>query len=53
MRGELPEQRVPQQPEEPSAGAVRGWWVLTGLGLFCFATGYAPFGRSRVPYDDA
>ncbi|MBK3647433.1 hypothetical protein, partial [Streptomyces sp. MBT33] len=33
--------------------AFFGGWVLTGLGLFCLATGYAPFGRSRVSYDDA
>ncbi|MCZ9340655.1 hypothetical protein NGM37_23125, partial [Streptomyces sp. TRM76130] len=30
-----------------------GGWVLTGLGVFCLATGYAPFGRSRVSYDAA
>ncbi|MCL6672699.1 MULTISPECIES: hypothetical protein [Streptomyces] len=33
--------------------AFFGGWVLTGLGLFCLATGYAPFGRSRVSYDGA
>ena len=33
--------------------AFFGGWVLTGLGLFCLATGYAPFGRSKVSYDDA
>ncbi|MET7478719.1 hypothetical protein ABZT17_30740 [Streptomyces sp. NPDC005648] len=33
--------------------AFFGGWVLTGLGLFCLATGYAPFGQSRVPYDEA
>ncbi|MGW1259157.1 hypothetical protein ACWD5Q_29240 [Streptomyces sp. NPDC002513] len=34
-------------------GAFFGGWVLTGLGVFCLATGYAPFGRSRVSYDAA
>jgi hypothetical protein len=34
-------------------GAFFGGWVLTGLGAFCLATGYAPFGRSRVSYDEA
>ncbi|MGI5458470.1 hypothetical protein ACQEWB_35900 [Streptomyces sp. CA-249302] len=33
--------------------AFFGGWVLTGLGVFCLATGYAPFGRSRVSYDEA
>ncbi|WP_427165739.1 hypothetical protein ACQF4J_14260 [Streptomyces sp. C1-1] len=33
--------------------AFFGGWVLTGLGLFCLTTGYAPSGRSRVSYDDA
>lgn len=28
-------------------------WVLIGLGVFCVATGYAPFGRSRISYDAA
>lgn len=36
-----------------SFAAFFGGWVLTGLGLFCLATGYAPFGRSRVSYDAA
>ena len=30
-----------------------GGWVLTGLGVFCLATGYAPFGQSRISYDEA
>ncbi|MBT2413086.1 hypothetical protein J7I94_21410 [Streptomyces sp. ISL-12] len=34
-------------------GVFFGGWVLTGLGVFCLATGYAPFGRSRVSYDAA
>ncbi|MFC3578142.1 hypothetical protein ACFOZ0_33785 [Streptomyces yaanensis] len=34
-------------------GAFFGGWVLTGLGVFCLATGYAPFGQSRVSYDEA
>ncbi|KPI00667.1 hypothetical protein OK074_5760 [Actinobacteria bacterium OK074] len=34
-------------------GAFFGGWVLTGLGVFCLATGYAPFGQSRISYDDA
>ncbi|MEV6741665.1 hypothetical protein AB0N14_34065 [Streptomyces sp. NPDC051104] len=34
-------------------GAFFGGWVLTGLGVFCLATGYAPFGPSRVSYDEA
>ncbi|GAA2286255.1 hypothetical protein GCM10010145_66020 [Streptomyces ruber] len=33
--------------------AFFGGWVLTGLGVFCLATGYAPFGRSRVSYGAA
>jgi hypothetical protein len=33
--------------------AFFGGWVLTGLGVFCLATGYAPFGQSRVSYDEA
>lgn len=33
--------------------AFFGGWVLTGLGVFCLVTGYAPFGRSRVSYDAA
>ncbi|MFC8515138.1 hypothetical protein [Streptomyces sp. NPDC057257] len=33
--------------------AFFGGWVLTGLGVFCLATGYAPFGPSRVSYDEA
>ncbi|MBT2504799.1 hypothetical protein J7I98_02595 [Streptomyces sp. ISL-98] len=28
-------------------------WVLTGLGVFCVATGYAPFGSSRISYGAA
>jgi len=35
------------------SAAFFGGWVLTGLGVFCLATGYAPFGRSRVSYDAA
>ncbi|MPY60301.1 hypothetical protein [Streptomyces spongiae] len=34
-------------------GAFFGGWVLTGLGIFCLATGYAPFGNSRISYDAA
>ncbi|NUP17885.1 MAG: hypothetical protein HOZ81_17695 [Streptomyces sp.] len=34
-------------------GAFFGGWVLTGLGVFCLATGFAPFGRSRVSFDAA
>ncbi|MDQ0993397.1 hypothetical protein [Streptomyces sp. V3I7] len=30
-----------------------GGWVLTALGVFCLATGYAPFGRSRITFDAA
>ncbi|MGP2440122.1 hypothetical protein [Streptomyces sp. JW3] len=30
-----------------------GGWVLTGLGVFCRATGYAPLGQSRVSYEAA
>jgi len=33
--------------------AFFGGWVLTGLGVFCLVTGYAPFGQSRVSYDAA
>ncbi|MFF4509200.1 hypothetical protein [Streptomyces sp. NPDC001401] len=33
--------------------AFFGGWVPTGLGVFCLATGYAPFGHSRVSYDEA
>lgn len=33
--------------------AFFGGWVLTGLGAFCLATGYAPFGQSRISYDAA
>ncbi|MCT9079508.1 hypothetical protein [Streptomyces fulvoviolaceus] len=33
--------------------AFFGGWVLTGLGVFCLATGFAPFGQSRVSYDAA
>ncbi|MER6093482.1 hypothetical protein [Streptomyces bluensis] len=34
-------------------GAFFGGWVLTGLGVFCLATGYAPFGHSRISYNAA
>ncbi|GAA4802512.1 hypothetical protein [Streptomyces ziwulingensis] len=34
-------------------GAFFAGWVLTGLGVFCLVTGYAPFGHSRVSYDAA
>ncbi|CAL9546486.1 hypothetical protein SUDANB58_04358 [Streptomyces sp. enrichment culture] len=34
-------------------GVFFGGWVLTGLGVFCLVTGYAPFGRSRISYDTA
>jgi hypothetical protein len=34
-------------------GAFFGGWVLSGLGVFCLATGYTPFGQSRVSYDTA
>jgi hypothetical protein len=34
-------------------GAFFGGWVLTGLGIFCLATGFAPFGRSRISFDAA
>ncbi|MEU6099035.1 hypothetical protein [Streptomyces sp. NPDC047079] len=34
-------------------GAFFGGWVLTGLGVFCLATGYAPFGQSRISFDAA
>ncbi|MEV1084343.1 hypothetical protein AB0I98_40080 [Streptomyces sp. NPDC050211] len=34
-------------------GAFFGGWVLTGLGVFCLATGFAPFGRSRISFDAA
>ncbi|MER6016009.1 hypothetical protein [Streptomyces bluensis] len=34
-------------------GAFFGGWVLTGLGVFCLATGYAPFGQSRISYNAA
>ncbi|WP_369172767.1 hypothetical protein AB5J49_34500 [Streptomyces sp. R28] len=34
-------------------GAFFGGWVLTGLGAFCLATGFAPFGRSRISFDAA
>ncbi|MEU6578350.1 hypothetical protein [Streptomyces sp. NPDC046805] len=33
--------------------AFAGGWVLTGLGVFCLATGYAPFGESAISYDEA
>ncbi|MET8957396.1 hypothetical protein ACWEO4_25975 [Streptomyces sp. NPDC004393] len=33
--------------------AFFGGWVLTGLGVFCLATGYAPFGQSRISFDAA
>ncbi|MGV9248602.1 hypothetical protein [Streptomyces sp. NPDC003710] len=33
--------------------AFFGGWVLTALGVFCLATGYAPFGQSRVSFDAA
>jgi hypothetical protein len=33
--------------------AFFGGWVLTGLGVFCLVTGYAPFGQSRISYDAA
>ncbi|MGW0611935.1 hypothetical protein [Streptomyces sp. NPDC002788] len=33
--------------------AFFGGWVLTGLGVFCLATGFAPFGRSRISFDGA
>ncbi|MGN9761223.1 hypothetical protein [Streptomyces sp. SD31] len=34
-------------------GAFFGGWVLTGLGVFCLATRFAPFGRSRISFDAA
>ncbi|MFM9373049.1 hypothetical protein [Streptomyces sp. Da 82-17] len=34
------------------SGALAGL-VLIGLGVFCTATGYAPFGRSRITYEAA
>lgn len=34
-------------------GAFFGGWVLTGLGVFCLVTGFAPFGQSRISYDAA
>lgn len=34
-------------------GAFFGGWVLTGLGVFCLATGFAPFGRSHISFDAA
>ncbi|MET9832363.1 hypothetical protein ABZ078_24385 [Streptomyces sp. NPDC006385] len=34
-------------------GAFFGGWVLTGLGVFCLATGLAPFGQSRISFDAA
>ncbi len=34
-------------------GAFFGGWVLTGLGLFCLATGYAPFGESRISFGES
>ncbi|MPY49029.1 hypothetical protein [Streptomyces acidicola] len=34
-------------------GAFFGGWVLTGLGVFCLVTGYAPFGQSRISYNAA
>jgi hypothetical protein len=33
--------------------AFFGGWVLTGLGVFCLGTGYAPFGQSRISFDAA
>lgn len=33
--------------------AFFGGWVLTGLGVFCLVTGYAPFGQSRISYGEA
>jgi hypothetical protein len=33
--------------------AFFGGWVLTGLGVFCLATGFAPFGGSHISYDAA
>ncbi|MDG4856968.1 hypothetical protein P8605_02130 [Streptomyces sp. T-3] len=30
-----------------------GAWILIGLGVFCLATGYAPFGRSRIGFNAA
>ncbi|MFI9647846.1 hypothetical protein ACIHAA_16310 [Streptomyces sp. NPDC052040] len=33
--------------------AFFGGWVLTTLGAFCLATGYTPFGESRIPFDEA
>ncbi|WP_406413594.1 hypothetical protein [Streptomyces sp. NBC_01614] len=30
-----------------------GGWVFTGLGVFCLATGFAPFGASRISFDAA
>ncbi|MEU9049509.1 hypothetical protein AB5J55_31045 [Streptomyces sp. R11] len=33
--------------------AFFGGWVFTGLGVFCLATGFAPFGQSRVSFDAA
>ena len=32
---------------------VFGGLVLIGLGVFCTATGYAPFGRSQITFDAA
>ncbi|KUO14718.1 hypothetical protein [Streptomyces dysideae] len=34
-------------------GAFFGGWVLTGLGVFCLVSGFAPFGRSRISFDAA
>lgn len=34
-------------------GAFFGGWVFTGLGVFCLATGFAPFGQSRISFDAA
>ncbi|MGW6734147.1 hypothetical protein [Streptomyces sp. NPDC055013] len=33
--------------------AFFGGWVFTGLGVFCLATGFAPFGTSRISFDAA
>jgi hypothetical protein len=33
--------------------AFFGGWVLTGLGVFCLVTGYAPFGNSPISYGAA
>ncbi|GGY48805.1 hypothetical protein [Streptomyces djakartensis] len=33
--------------------AFFGGWVFAGLGVFCLATGFAPFGRSRLSFDAA